>query len=74
MVRFNEALGATANAAAHPDIDQRARFVRAVLAISEIGTYTGSATLAAYRGSSGYVNVASFPLPFQILFERVALP
>ncbi len=33
MVRFNEALGATANAAAHPDVDQRARFVRAVLAI-----------------------------------------
>ena len=37
-------------------------------------TYNGTATLAEYQGTHGYVNIASFSLPFQIAFERVALP
>jgi hypothetical protein len=37
-------------------------------------SYAGTATMAQWQGTSGYVDIASFSLPFQIVFERVALP
>jgi hypothetical protein len=36
MTQFNRAIGATANAAAYPDVEQRSRFQRAILALAVV--------------------------------------